>query len=54
MRIESKSEKETFELGVEIGKKAKAGEVYTLIGDLGVGKTVFTQGVAAGLGIDDL
>ena len=53
MRIESKSEKETFELGVEIGKKAKAGEVYTLIGDLGVGKTVFTQGVAAGLGIDE-
>ncbi|MBO4618149.1 MAG: tRNA (adenosine(37)-N6)-threonylcarbamoyltransferase complex ATPase subunit type 1 TsaE [Lachnospiraceae bacterium] len=53
MRIESKSEKETFELGVEIGKKAKAGEVYTLIGDLGVGKTVFTQGVAQGLGIDE-
>ena len=53
MRIESKSEKETFELGVRIGEKAKAGEVYTLIGDLGVGKTVFTQGVAAGLGIDE-
>ena len=53
MRIESKSEKETFELGVEIGKKAKAGEVYTLIGDLGVGKTVFTQGVAEGLGITE-
>ena len=53
MRIESKSEKETFELGVEIGKKAQAGEVYTLIGDLGVGKTVFTQGVAEGLGITE-
>lgn len=53
MRIDSNSEKETFELGVKIGKKAKAGEVYTLIGDLGVGKTVFTQGVAAGLGIDE-
>ena len=53
MRIESKSEKETFELGVEIGRKAKAGEVYTLIGDLGVGKTVFTQGVAEGLGITE-
>ena len=53
MRIESFSEKETYELGVSIGKKAKAGEVYTLIGDLGVGKTVFTQGVAAGLGIDE-
>lgn len=53
MRIDSNSEKETFELGVKIGKKAKAGEVYTLIGDLGVGKTVFTQGVAAGLGIEE-
>lgn len=51
--IESFSEKETYELGVEIGRKAIAGDVYTLIGDLGVGKTVFTQGVAAGLGIDD-
>ncbi len=53
MRIDSNSEKETFELGVKIGEKAKAGEVYTLIGDLGVGKTVFTQGVAAGLGIEE-
>ena len=51
--IESFSEKETFELGAEIGRKSVAGDVYTLIGDLGVGKTVFTQGVAAGLGIDD-
>ena len=38
-------------LGKSVGENAKAGEVYTLIGDLGVGKTVFTQGVAAGLGI---
>ena len=53
MRIESNNEKETFELGKSIGKKAQPGEVYTLIGDLGVGKTVFTQGVAAGLGIDE-
>ena len=53
MRIDSNSEKETFELGKSIGEKAKAGEVYTLIGDLGVGKTVFTQGVAAGLGIEE-
>ena len=53
MRFESNSEKETFELGKSIGEKAQAGQVYTLIGDLGVGKTVFTQGVAAGLGIDE-
>ncbi len=49
--IESNSAKETFQIGKEIGLNAKAGSVYTLIGDLGVGKTVFTQGVADGLGI---
>ena len=53
MVIETNSAKETFELGVRIGKNAKAGEVYTLNGDLGVGKTVFTQGVADGLGITE-
>ena len=53
MVIETNSAKETFDLGVKIGKNAKAGEVYTLNGDLGVGKTVFTQGVADGLGITE-
>lgn len=50
---ESFSPKDTFEIGRQIGLDAKPGEVYTLIGDLGVGKTVFTQGVAAGLGITE-
>lgn len=49
--IETNSPEETFELGKRIGEVCKPGEVYTLIGDLGVGKTVFTKGVAAGLGI---
>ncbi len=53
MIIESKSAKETYELGLEIGKKAMQGQVYTLVGDLGVGKTVFTQGMAVGLGITE-
>ena len=44
---------DTFELGRSLGKAAKAGQVYTLIGDLGVGKTVFTQGFAAGLGLTE-
>ena len=35
------------------GKEAKPGTVCTLIGDLGVGKTVFTKGLAAGLGITE-
>lgn len=53
MRIESFSEKDTFDAGVAVGKGAKPGEVYTLSGDLGVGKTVFTKGVAKGLGIEE-
>ena len=51
--IETYSAEETFELGRQIGQQAKAGEVYTLTGDLGVGKTVLTQGVAAGLDIEE-
>lgn len=50
---ESFSPKETFEIGKALGENAKPGQVYTLIGDLGVGKTVFTQGVAKGLGITE-
>ena len=53
MIIETTSAKETFELGEKIGRDAQAGEVYTLVGDLGVGKTVFTQGLAKGLEIDE-
>ena len=44
---------ETLAFGEELGKKAKPGQVYTLIGDLGVGKTVLTQGIAQGLGIEE-
>ena len=51
--IESFSPEETFAVGLRIGKECKPGQVYTLIGDLGVGKTVFTQGVAKGLGITE-
>ncbi len=51
--IETSSPEETFEVGRKIGQTAKPGEIYTLNGDLGVGKTVFTQGVAAGLGITE-
>ena len=51
MLTESFSAADTFAAGEKIGKEALPGQVYTLIGDLGAGKTVFTQGVAAGLGI---
>ena len=53
MIVESKSEKETYNLGYEMGNKATAGQVFTLIGDLGVGKTIFTKGLAAGLGVEE-
>lgn len=50
---ETYSEKETFDLGKKLGESAKAGDVFTMEGDLGVGKTVFTKGFACGLGIQD-
>lgn len=53
MVIETWSPKETYALGEKIGRESLPGQVYTLNGDLGVGKTVFTQGVAAGLGIQE-
>ena len=53
MTIESFSPEDTFALGKSIGEKAQPGQIYTLEGDLGTGKTVFTQGLAAGLGITE-
>lgn len=53
MIYETFSAEETYELGKKLGQNAKPGSVYALIGDLGVGKTVFTQGVAAGLEIKE-
>ena len=50
---ETFSPEDTFSFGKWIGENALAGQVYTLVGDLGVGKTVFTQGVAAGLEITE-
>lgn len=53
MVYESYSWEDTFELGKNLGMSAKAGQFYCLDGDLGVGKTVFTQGFAQGLGIKE-
>ena len=44
---------DTYALGKRLGEAAKAGDVFCLNGDLGVGKTVFTQGFACGLGITE-
>ena len=49
----SNSPEETYALGKLLGGQSKPVQVYCLDGDLGVGKTIFTQGFAAGLGIDE-
>ena len=51
--VESFSAEDTFRIGYETGKNAKPGDIYALHGDLGVGKTVFTKGLATGLGIEE-
>ena len=50
---ETYNAKETFEFGKKVGQICKPGTVISLVGDLGVGKTVFTQGVAQGLEITE-
>jgi len=50
---ESFSAEETFKLGKALGEQAVSGMGYCLNGDLGTGKTVFTQGFAEGLGIKE-
>ena len=51
MIYETYSAKETQQLGRKFAEQIKPGNVCALVGDLGVGKTVFTQGIAQGLGI---
>ena len=53
MIIESFSAQDTFEAGRRLAESASAGEIYALLRDLGVGKTVFTKGFAEGLGITE-
>ena len=48
IEFETFSPEETLELGRKLAREARPGDVYTLVGDLGVGKTVFTQGIAQG------
>lgn len=53
MNILSKSVEQTIELGRDIGSKLKGGEVISLVGPLGSGKTHLVKGIAAGLGAGD-
>lgn len=54
MIIETFSREETYRAGVKLGQEALSGEVYCVYGDLGVGKTVLSQGIAEGLGINEV
>lgn len=51
MVFESFTTEDTYRFGQRMGEEAKKGQIFCLNGDLGVGKTVFTQGFAKGLGI---
>ncbi len=53
MIFESFTPEDTFTIGRKLAENVRPGEIYTLNGDLGVGKTVFTKGLAAGLGITE-
>lgn len=51
---ESNSREDTYRIGQELGEQAVPGQVFCFFGDLGVGKTIFSQGFAKGLGVDDI
>ena len=51
--MESSSPEETYDIGRRLGQLAEPGDIVTLSGDLGTGKTVFAKGFAEGLGIAD-
>lgn len=53
IEIESWSEEDTFAYGEKLGREANKGDIFLLVGDLGVGKTVFTKGFAKGLKIEE-
>jgi len=54
LSVRTTSAEETVRVGEAIGRALSAGDVLALTGDLGVGKTTMTRGIAAGLGVTDL
>jgi tRNA threonylcarbamoyladenosine biosynthesis protein TsaE len=53
LEIVTRSPEETQKVGVKLGELALPGDVFLLVGELGVGKTCLTQGIAWGLGIKE-
>ena len=54
MNYRTESPEETYALGVKMGQAALPGQIYTLDGDLGAGKTVFAKGFAEGLDVTEI
>ncbi len=50
---QTQNPEQTRDLGRQIGQAAQPGDVVLLVGELGAGKTVFTQGLAEGLGVSE-
>ncbi|MBQ7974489.1 MAG: tRNA (adenosine(37)-N6)-threonylcarbamoyltransferase complex ATPase subunit type 1 TsaE [Clostridia bacterium] len=53
MKIHTDSAEETYDFAKQFAQNLQGGDVLCMYGDLGAGKTLFAQGVASGLGIDD-
>ncbi|MDO8625837.1 MAG: tRNA (adenosine(37)-N6)-threonylcarbamoyltransferase complex ATPase subunit type 1 TsaE [Candidatus Magasanikbacteria bacterium] len=53
MRLTTKTEPETKNFGKKIASTLRGGDIVALYGELGTGKTVFTKGLAAGLGVKE-
>ena len=49
----SNSPSETWDLGEQLGRGAEPGQLYTIHGELGSGKTQLVKGIARGIGVSD-
>lgn len=54
IRIVSKSENDTFNIGVKVGKSLKKGDVVAFYGELGSGKTAMSKGIASAFNINSV
>ena len=54
MKITSNSVETMHQIGTQIGKQLKSGDVVVLTGELGAGKTVLTQGIGSVFGVENI